>query len=226
MSIDIARSFPFNIEYTANGLTSGLECSNKCGVTGKFNMQFHVSQKLLVPTGASLRLSPKGVSATADLTLSESGDLTKSFSKNWTPLSIPINSISLPGDIVNIGPNLDIILGLELGSLSGSASISGGATVSLQDSAIVEFNLLDPIKNKFSGWTPSVKPIPVQVDAKISGALKVYVQPSLNLKAKALGKFCGLLTCLVSLMLFIGHGYQIGLGLQSNILPYIGKLTS
>lgn len=193
VSLNIARSFPFNIQHTSNGITSGLECSNKCGLTGKFNLQLHVSQKNFFPTGASLRLSPRGVAATAELTLSESGDLTKSFTFKKEVLSIPINSITLPGKIVNIGPNLDIILGLEIGALSGSASISGGATVSLQDSAIVEFDLLNPAKNKFSGWTPSLKPIPVTVDAKISGAIKVFVQPTLNLVAEALGTSLALL---------------------------------
>jgi hypothetical protein len=187
LSLDVSTSFPFSFKVTEDGLSSQLECSD-CGTTGHVQFELKVSTVLFIPTGASMKLSPKSVSAKAQIKWTESGELTKSKTFKKTIVSIPLESITIPGGIVDIGPNLDIDVGFEISAISGSASISSGATVSLSDSAIVEINLLNPSENKFSGWTPSVNPIPVTVDAKISGGIAIFAQPSLKLVAEAIGK--------------------------------------
>lgn len=186
LSLDVSSAFPFSIKLTKNGLSSALECAT-CTTSGKINIELKVSQTLFVPTGASIKISPQGVSAKAELKVTESGNLTDPFGWEKPILRIPLNSITIPG-IVNIGPNLVVSVGIEISSLEGSASISGGATVSLQDSAVVEINLLDPSSNKFSGWTPNVQPLPIVVDAKISGGLQVYAQPAVKLVAEVIGE--------------------------------------
>lgn len=186
LSLDVSSAFPFLIKVTKNGLSTALECTN-CITTGKINLELKVSQKLLVPTGASIRISPQGVSAKAEIKLTESGELTEAIEWEKSIQKIPLNAIKIPG-IVNIGPNLDISVGFEISSLEGSASVSGGATVSLKDSAIVEVDLLNPLSNKFSGWVPDVKPLPVVVDARVSGGLQIYAMPAVKLVAEVLGR--------------------------------------
>ena len=187
VSLDVSTVFPFGVKVTQDGLSSALECS-KCGTTGQINIELKLSTKAFIPTGASMRMSPNGVSAKAELKLTASGELTKSISFKKTVASIPLNSIKIPGDILNIGPFLDVAVGFEVSAVTGSASITGGAIVTIPDSAIVELDLLNPSKNKFSGWGPSVDTIPITVDAKISGAVQIFAQPALKLVAEAIGE--------------------------------------
>ena len=186
VSIDLSSAFPFQTKLTKNGLATALECAS-CTTSGKLNVEFKVSQTLGLPTGASIILSPRGVSAKAEFKLTESGELTEAIEFEKSVLKIPLEAITVPG-VVNIGPNLDISVGFEISSLEGSASVSTGATASLQDSAIVELNLLDPSSYKFSGWLPHVDPLPVVVDARVSGGLQIYAMPALKLVAEALGR--------------------------------------
>lgn len=186
LSLDVSSAFPFQTKLTKNGLATALECAS-CTTSGKINLELKVSQKFFVPTGATIRISPRGVSARAEIKLTESGELTEAIEWEKSIQKIPLNAIKIPG-IVNIGPNLDISVGFEISSLEGSASISTGATASLQDSAIVELDLLNPSSNKFSGWVPDVKPLPVVVDAKVSGGLQIYAMPAVKLVAEVLGR--------------------------------------
>lgn len=50
-----------------------------------------------------------------------------------TVLSIPLNSINIPGNILEIGPFLDIDVGGELTGFEGSVSIISGATATLSN---------------------------------------------------------------------------------------------
>lgn len=186
LSLDFSSSFPYLIKLTKNGLSTALECTN-CVTTGKFIMELKASQQFSVPTGASIRLSPQGVSATAEIKLTESGELTDSIEFEKRVQRIPVSGITIPG-VVTIGPNLDISMGFEISAFEGSASISAGATVSLKDSAVVEVDLLNPLNSKFSGWIPDVNPLPVTVDARVSGGLQVYFLPAVKLVAEVLGK--------------------------------------
>lgn len=186
LSLDVSSAFPFLINATMKGLSTALECTS-CVTTGKINLELKVSQKWHVPTGASIRISPQGVSAQAEIKLTESGELTEPIEWEKSVRKIPLNSITIPG-VVNIGPNLDISVGFEISTLKGSASISGGATASLQDSAILELDLLNPESNKFSGWVPDVKPLPVVIDARVSGGLQIYAIPAVKLVATVLGR--------------------------------------
>jgi hypothetical protein len=186
LSLDISTAFPFLIKLTRNGLSCALECA-KCGIQGKINMELKVSQTQFVPSGASIRISPQGVSADAEIKLTESGTLTAPFGWEKSVKKIPLNSFTIPG-VVNIGPNLDVSVGFEISALEGSASVSGGATASLQDSAIVEVDLLNFSKNKFSGWVPELNPLPIVVDAKLTGGLQIYAMPAVKLVAEVMGR--------------------------------------
>ncbi|KAI9771410.1 MAG: hypothetical protein M1839_002800 [Geoglossum umbratile] len=199
ISVPLALSFPFALELGAEGISSKLECSD-CSLSGQFNIELRISMWLAIPTGASIRMSPASVKAIAKLEWSLAGELTKDFEKKWTPATFPTPASIVIPHVVEIGPVIDLIVGVALKALKAQATVSGGATASLPDSAIVELNLLNPTENKFSGWLPEVHPLPFQVDARISAGLETYFATALDLKAEALG-----------------HGFQIGLKLK---LPY------
>lgn len=188
VSIGFTRSYPFNFKWERNGITLGLECTDKCGTTGQFKLALTITQKYWVPTGAKLKLNPQGVSATAELKLTGSGELRSKFERRDEIVSVPIVYAISIKDLVKIGPTLDVYWGTEVGDLTGSAVITGGATIGLKDSANLEVNLLNPLDNDFSGWVPTFRPIPFQVDAKISTTLKMYLMPALTLSAEALGR--------------------------------------
>jgi hypothetical protein len=187
VSLDLSTSFPFNAKYTQGDLSAALECT-KCGTGGSINFELKVSTKFLVPTGASIKIAPKDVSAQAHIKLTGSGALTEAKTFKKTIVSIPLNSITIPGGIVNIGPNLDVNVGFEISAFSGSTSISSGATINLSDSAILELDLLNPSNNEFSGWAPTVDTEPLKIDGKISGGVQIFAQPALKLVAEALGE--------------------------------------
>jgi hypothetical protein len=150
-------------------------------------MEFKISQKLFIPTGASMKIKPKGVSAIAQIKLSGSGDLTGSLSKDFDIIEIPISALTIPG-VLDLGPFLTLAVGYEIGPISLSAGIQSGASMKLSDDAILEADLLNPEENKFSGWEPEVDALPVRVDAAITGAAAVFLKPKLELQAEALGK--------------------------------------
>ncbi|KAF2184868.1 hypothetical protein K469DRAFT_666265 [Zopfia rhizophila CBS 207.26] len=211
-SIDMKHDFPFSVGISANGLSANLACSN-CSSTGQFDMEFRISQKLFVPTGASMKVSPKGVSAIAQVKLSGSGSVTDSLTKTFDILKVPISGITIPG-VLDLGPFLTVAVGAELSGISVTAGVTGGATAKLDDKAVLEVDLLDPKSNKFSGWEPSIDPLDVKVDASISGGVAVFLQPSLELKAEALGK------CL-------GQGFEIGLNMKvPNINAKLAAVAS
>ncbi|KAF2264358.1 hypothetical protein CC78DRAFT_495182 [Lojkania enalia] len=204
-TIDFNHDFPFSFTISANGLSASLACTD-CSSKGEFDMEFKISQKLFIPTGASMKIKPKGVSAIAQVKLSGSGSVTDALTKEFEIIKIPVSALSIPG-ILDLGPFLTVSVGAELLGISLTAGITGGATAKLDDAAILEVDLLDPEKNTFSGWEPTVDTVDVKVDASISGGVAIFLKPSIELKAEALGT-----------------GFEIGLNLKA---PNINaKLTA
>lgn len=210
-TVDFVHDFPFSFAIGANGLSASIACTN-CSSTGSFDMEFKISQKFLVPTGASMKIKPKGVSAIAQIKLSGSGDVTDSLSKEFDIISIPVSGIKIPG-ILDLGPFLTVSVGAELSAISITAGIQSGATAKISDDAIMEVDLLNPDKNTFSGWEPEIDTVDVRVDASISGGVAVFLKPQLELKAEALGKQFTFLSTL-AINRFLGKGFEIGLNMR------------
>jgi hypothetical protein len=184
-SIDFVHDFPFSVALSANGLSASLACTN-CSTAGSFETQFTISQKFFIPTGASMKMQPRGVSAIAQVKLSGSGS-TDSLTKEFTLLEIPISAFTIPG-VFDLGPFLTVSVGAEILGLTLSAGITTGATMKFDDAAIMEVDLLHPEKNTFSGWEPTIDAVDVKVDASITGGVAVFLKPALVLKAEALGQ--------------------------------------
>ncbi|KAJ4299487.1 hypothetical protein N0V90_004732 [Kalmusia sp. IMI 367209] len=185
-SIDFNHDLTGSLSLASGDLSATVTCLN-CSTTGSFDMQFKISQKLFVPTGASMTLKPKGVSAIAKMKLAGSGKVTDSLTKTFDLLSIPVSGLTIPG-VFDLGPFLTIALGAQLTGISVTAGVTSGATGSLCDNAVLEMNLLDPSENTFSGWEPKIEVLETSVDGSISGGAQVFLQGSLELKATALGQ--------------------------------------
>lgn len=184
-SIDFNHDLTGSLSLSSGDLSASVTCLD-CSTKGSFDMQFTISQKLFIPTGASMTLKPKGVSALAKVKLSGTGTVTDSLTKTVDLVSIPISGLTIPG-VFDLGPFLTVALGAQLTGISVTAGVTSGAEATICDDAVVEMNLLDPEENKFSGWEPKVDILDTSVDGSISGGAQVFLQGSLELKATALG---------------------------------------
>jgi len=176
--------FPLKIP----NVTLSAECDN-CGTHGSFDFAFHFQTVFFVPVGVSLSLTPNGVSASITPELHMEADLLDKVSSPLIPLgTIPIDGISIPGGILDVGPEIVIQAGASIGPITGEATLSAGVEVDLSDSAQVTVGLTSPSFAE-SGWDPIVKPIPFTIDAEIKGTAELFVQFSNELTLEALGTF-------------------------------------
>jgi hypothetical protein len=185
-SIDFNHDLEGSFAISSGDFSARMTCTN-CTTFGQFDMEFKVKQTLFVPTGASMKLSPKGVGAVADVSFSGSGTLVDGLTKSFDIISIPVSGLSIPG-LLEIGPFLTVKIGAEILPISLTGTISTGATAKLSDDAVLEIDLLSPENNEFSGWEPEVETKDVTLSASVTGGVGAFLSPAVELKAEALGK--------------------------------------
>ncbi|KAE8362195.1 hypothetical protein BDV27DRAFT_159980 [Aspergillus caelatus] len=183
------------------------ECAD-CSTQGAFELDFHVKTVAGIPKTGSLSLSPNDVSATFMPRVALDGDLKNQKSGEVDLGRIPLSGISIPGGILNIGPQIVFSLGYMMGPLTGSATVTAGITANLNDSAVVSIDL-ESRSVESNGWTPSVEPIPVAVDAEIEGAIELHPKASLQISAQVIGK-----------------GVEVGLNLKPSLAATMAVVHS
>ncbi|KAL2786871.1 hypothetical protein BJX66DRAFT_20333 [Aspergillus keveii] len=171
-----------------------------CGTQGSFDFGFHIETKNGVPNGASITLSPNGVKAVLTPRIAIQADIGGDIDDEWEIGKIPVGGISIPGGILDVGPQITFSLGYSIGPLQGSAGITTGVTVSIPDDSELEIGLISPDVSS-TGWSPDLETKPVTVDARLLGEVLVYVKASIDLSAEALGQ-----------------GFEAGI----NLKPYVG----
>jgi hypothetical protein len=192
---DYSDSYALNFTHTisfgkwainaVDGVQVTAVCS-KCYTTGEFDFNFDIKTVLGIPDGASLTLNPKGVSAVIDPTIGLTGELSgkKSYSKTF--LTIPIDGVSV-ADIVELGPAIAFKGSLDIGPLKGTASITTGVTLTLNDDAEFTVDLLSPSDAKADGWSPQVTGDDTSVSAMISGGVSLGVIADVEFDISVLG---------------------------------------
>lgn len=175
MSIPIPNS-NVSVDISCNG------CKNK----GSFDLGAHIKTSYGVPEYATLSLSPNDVSAKFTPRLGLSGNMTDAISNEYELGKIPISGISIPGGVLELGPEIVFSFGYQVGPVQGSAGITSGVTLSLADSAQLEIDFLSPDVSA-GGWTPQVKTVPMKIDAKIEAGVEVYTKAEVQLTASVLG---------------------------------------
>lgn len=187
-SLSFSHQIPLeqNITIPKTNVTMDVTC-DECKTQGTFDLGVHIKTEFGIPKSASFSLSPNDVSASFIPKLSLSGNITKSLSDEHDIATFPVDGISIPGGVLDLGPQVVFSYGYELGPVQGSAEVTAGVTLSLSNSAEVEINLLSPDVSA-GGWTPRVKTIPMTVNAEIEAGAEIYTKAEVQLAASVLGK--------------------------------------
>jgi hypothetical protein len=186
-SFDISQELPLNkAAFTYDGVSLEYTCDG-CGTHGEFEFAFYIKAEVGIPEEVELTVSPQGVEAVFEPQVKLSLDIDQALEREFPIGKIPIAGVSIAGGILDLGPRIEFNLAAELGPLKGSASVSGGGTASLEDSAQLTLDLLDP-NVAASGWSPQFTPKPLTLDAALEGSLKIGLKVGVGLEVSALGK--------------------------------------
>ncbi|KAJ6072350.1 hypothetical protein N7467_010435 [Penicillium canescens] len=193
--IPLSKSIPI----PGKDVSVDISCEG-CETKGSFDFGVHIKTSYGIPEAASLTLSPNGVSASFTPRLGLSGNMTNEISDEHELVKIPIEGISIPGGVLDLGPEIVFSFGYQIGPVKGSAGITSGVTLSLEDSAELEIDFLSPDVSA-GGWTPQVETQPMKIDAKIEAGAEVYTKAEVQFSASILDQ-----------------GYEAGV----NLRPYLG----
>ncbi|PYI12250.1 hypothetical protein BO78DRAFT_71562 [Aspergillus sclerotiicarbonarius CBS 121057] len=175
-------------------LTLSAECKS-CGTSGSFDASFKYKVKTSssgffgsvssvfegkydVET-AELTITPNDVEVDITPALELSGNLTKSYSKEYDFKGIPLEGISIP-DVFTLDLALVFGIGASAGPVNGDASISYPMKISISNDAEAVFQIVDEKITK-KDWTPTITTSGVQLSAEIDATLDAYVKASLEL---------------------------------------------
>ena len=167
-----------------------IEC-NPCTIAGSIGFEFTVVTDHLIPKDVRFKAAPSGVQAVAEIkanfNVREGSHEIQTIPLGSFPLP---GGITIPGNILNIGPVIKAEFVTEVGGQVAFA-FGTGATASIPDTALLEVNMLNPSNNKVSSWLPKVDIHPAQFDKQeIKAAVKLTqaIQFSLSLGAEVLNK--------------------------------------
>jgi hypothetical protein len=201
-SFPVAADLPLNHkEFNIGEAKLTYDCDG-CGTHGEMEFTFHFVKTLGIPHDVELIIHPNGVEAVFEPTIKLEADLTDKIDETLPLGSIPIGGISIVGGVVDLGPEIVFDLVYGLGPLKGTASISGGGTASLQDSAELTLDLLNPDVSA-GGWTPQFESKPITPDAALSGNVMIGLQVGIELSIEALGE------CLETVSLLSSNNHVI-----------------
>ncbi|PYH96118.1 hypothetical protein BO71DRAFT_185441 [Aspergillus ellipticus CBS 707.79] len=187
-----------------DGLELSVECKD-CATKGSFDVEFKYKTKLELlklkyeVETAELILTPKDVSVEINPALDLSGNLTKSYAKEYTLATIPLDGIDLV-DVLVIDVQAVFAIGASAGPVNGDASVSMGISFDVSNSAQTTLDIENK-KATSSGWSPTVSTTGFTLDAELDATLEAYLKGSLELDVSVLK-----------------YGYEAGLYLK----PYIG----
>ena len=174
-------------------MTADADC-RPCGTSGKLNLDIKINIEVSMsqPVNVTASLTPQDLGASFTLDLSVSGNLTNEFNKNFLPLTVGLpSSIVIPPDsnspvlTMRSTPNASILA--ELSKVTAESILSFGTNIPIQDSPVASVDLLKPSNDRFSGWTPTFTPMPLNVDASVlvSGPVAPLIALELGVEVNA-----------------------------------------
>jgi hypothetical protein len=179
---------------TVSGIKIDLACID-CGITGKIEVFSHIEFGPWTPTLYTIKAQPTDVGMHMVLKLTVEGTLAKNFVWNDRILSIPIPGGFRIPYILKFGPSLDIDGGFDASALNGSAIIIVGARARVSDDAIAMVNITALMDKQignvihFSGWSPTIKPVPLDITAEVEAELEAHLQFSLQLSLELFSNY-------------------------------------
>lgn len=187
-SLDMSANLNFKTEVETGPVSGELAC-DPCYTTGKMKFELVVEVRLNLQVNLHFQVAPQGVTAKATLALKVGSELkSEPITFKESMLKVPLSGISIPGDILTIGPVLDLSVGGELSAIEGSITVAAGATATLPDTAVLQADLLNPSNNKFSSWVPRIVKDDFTLKAQLSFSVQLFLEPALKLQAEALGE--------------------------------------
>lgn len=186
-SLDFNHDIDFSKEIPVSGkdfhITLGCD---QCKSRGSFDFGFHIETKWAIPKSAHVSLKPSGVGLDIRPSIGIGGNFTDKMGDEFDVATIPIGGISIKG-ILEIGPQIVFSLGYSLGEVAGEATVSAGVSLDIDDSASLEIDITGADVTS-DGWTPSVSPLPLSVDAQIEATAEAYAKASAQIAIEVLGK--------------------------------------
>ncbi|KAH8434567.1 uncharacterized protein LDX57_012210 [Aspergillus melleus] len=179
--IDFSKEIP--IPNTDMHVTLGCD---ECKSRGSFDFGFHIETKFGFPKSASVNMKPSGVGLDIRPSIGIGGNFTEEMGDEFDVATIPIGGISIKG-ILEIGPQIVFSVGYSFGEVAGEATISAGVSLDIDDSATLDIDISGADVTS-DGWTPSVSPLPLKVDAQIEATAEVYAKASAQIAVEVLGK--------------------------------------
>jgi hypothetical protein len=166
-----------------------LDCED-CGTQGSFEIGLHLETTLGIATRVQASLKPHGVGARLVPKLTLSGNITEGPMKlmEKTYPALPIDGITVPGGVLNINPEILYTVNAEVGPLVGSAAISGGTVMTVDDSEHVKIDLLSASPYVQSEWTPKFTARNWVIDNRVTADVRVTGKAKLLINAKTMGK--------------------------------------
>ncbi|KAF1815467.1 hypothetical protein P152DRAFT_455181 [Eremomyces bilateralis CBS 781.70] len=188
-SINLNADLRFGVGISSGPVFGDFSC-NPCKTSGKLKFEFDVETELFIPTGLKFKTRPQGVKAEAGIRLRGGAKIGSTVPVTRIPIAeVPLpGGISIPGDILSLGPVLDVEFGIDVSGAELAFELATGATVTLPNDAILEVDLLDPSNNKFSGWKPDVQMKPLDLQARISTKITAFFLWAIQLEAEVLGQ--------------------------------------
>lgn len=196
---------PFNLSVpsykwsTRNGdLAIELDCSN-CGVSGGFDIQFHVHGNwsnvldldLEKAVKVNITLLPHDISLKIEPEIFVSANISGVQANEQQLLDIPLweaGGLRIP-NVLSIGPHGVVSLGYEVKDLNGIMNISTGTTINFPNDAHAELLLKLPLPHvSTSNWHASISNLPFDIEGRLQGELKIYAKAELQIQAEGMGK--------------------------------------
>lgn len=165
-----------------DGTDLKLSC-DPCSTTGSLDFKFDIVPYVVPPhLSGTFSVTGNGIGAAIGAKLSATkGTDGKNFNKEILDVPIPDAGISI-GKLVNLGFNLKLELGGNVGKVEAAVEATAGIKVTVPDNSLYVLDFDDSSKNQNSGWSPSVEPI-LEISADV--AVSASVGPMLTLEVDA-----------------------------------------
>ena len=186
-TFDVSGQLPIShIKFGEGDVKLTYDCYN-CGTEGEFVFDFNMKTTLGIPDDISLTITPNGVKVTYEPRLGIQANLGGSWKPSLPLGSIPLDGISIAGGIIDLGPEIKFDLAGSVGPLQGVAGITGGGNISLDNSASLTMDLLNPNIDE-SGWSTTYSETALTVDSAIRGSVQLQLDAGIYLALDALGE--------------------------------------
>ncbi|KAK3896889.1 hypothetical protein C8A05DRAFT_39563 [Staphylotrichum tortipilum] len=179
-TLNLASTWPRTFINQTWGAASFTVACVECGVTGGIEFSGHIEGSIfggLEHIVISARPIDLGVGVNLEARLKGQYNFE---GKDWASQEFELLTIPLPSGwripgVLTFGPNAKLFAGYELQSISGSATVTAGASLDIPDSSIAELDILSDDKFKIEGWVPqfNVQP-PTLEEGTITAKGRIY----------------------------------------------------